>query len=405
MKILHLLHQYLPEKIGGTELYTRTLARMQAAAGHEITIFSPAVTTQNWPEPAFEDGVQVFRLAVGPRSSTAVFQHTFHQPALQKNFHHLLEKTRPEIVHIQHLMGLPTSLISQIASKNIPFVVTLHDYWYICANAQLITNYDNSVCQGPDWWLNCAHCALARAGKPNLTLLQPAVAPLMAFRNFRLKKVLDQASQLIAPTNFVRETYRQLGIDSTKIAVIPHGIRPPENGRPAPPPKPETLRVVYIGGLAPQKGVHVLIDAVNRLASAPITLNIYGDMTAFPDYVAGLKAQVSHPDIHFNGRLPHEALWDVLAQSDVVVVPSLWYETASLIIQEAFAAGVPVIASDIGALRERVQDGIDGRLFPMGDAAVLSKMLKDFHRHPEKLARLAAGIQPVFTIEQHQQAI
>jgi glycosyltransferase involved in cell wall biosynthesis len=405
MKILHLLHQYLPEKIGGTELYTRTLARMQVAAGHEVAIFSPAVTAHNWPEPALEDGAQVFRLALGPRSSTAVFQHTFRQPTLQKNFQYLLEKNRPDIVHIQHLMGLPTSLINQITSKNIPFVITLHDYWYICANAQLITNYDNTVCQGPNWWLNCAHCALARAGKPNLTLLQPAVAPLMAFRNFRLKNVLGQARQLIAPTNFVRETYTQLGIDPTKIAVIPHGIRPPENGRSARSQTGETLRVVYIGGLAPQKGVHILIDAVNRLVAAPITLNIYGDMTAFPDYVAGLQAQVSHSEIHFNGRLPHEALWDVLAQSDVVVVPSLWYETASLIIQEAFAAGVPVIASNIGALRERVQDGIDGRLFPVGDAAVLSTMLDDLRRNPEKLARLATGIQPVSTIDQHQQAI
>lgn len=407
MKILHLLHQYLPEKIGGVELYTRTLARRQAAAGHQVAIFTPTVEAKNWPQPAVENGVHVYRLPLGPRTSTAVFQHTFHQPATLQAFQTLLEKTRPQIVHIQHLMGLPTTLINQLSTNNIPFIITLHDYWYLCANAQLITNYDNTICQGPDRFLNCAHCALARAGKPNLTLLKPAVAPIMALRNHRLKNALNQARQLIAPTQFVRDTYYQLGIDPQKIRVIPHGIQPPENGRPRQPntPGPHPLRLAYIGGLAPQKGVHILIEAVNKLDPNTIQLTIYGDMTAFPDYVAQLQAQKHYSNIHFGGRLPHEELWNTLAQQDLVVVPSLWYETASLIIQEAFAAGIPVIASNIGALRERVQDGIDGLLFPPGDTGALSAILDNLRQNPNELARLAQQIQPVFTIEQHQQAI
>ena len=405
MKILHLLHQYLPEKVGGTELYTRTLARKQAADGHEVSIFSPSVAAGAWPEPTLEEGVQVYRLPLGPRSSTAIFQHTFHQPDIREGFQQILEKTRPEIVHIQHLMGLPVSIIKQLKSKAIPFVITLHDYWYICANAQLITNYDKTICQGPDRWLNCAQCALTRAGKANLAFLSPAVAPLMAFRNQRLKGVVEGAEQLIAPTHFVRETYRQLGVDQEKITIIPHGIEPPENGRPPRPKTTDTLSVVYIGGLAPQKGVHVLIDAVNYLATDNINLNIYGDLTTFPDYIFSLKVQVRHPNIQFRGLLPHDRLWEVLAQSDVVIIPTLWYEASPLIVQEAFAAGVPVVASDIGALREWVRDGVDGRLFPPGEAVALSSILDDFQRHPEKLARLAAQIQPIYTIDQHRQAI
>jgi glycosyltransferase involved in cell wall biosynthesis len=302
-------------------------------------------------------------------------------------------------------MGLPSSLVNIIHDHNIPYLITLHDYWYICANAQLITNYDETICAGPNWYLNCARCALARAGKPGLPYLQPAVAPLMAYRNLRLKTALNRAGQLIAPTHFVRQTYQELGIDSKKISVIPHGIRPPEAMHHAKRQEGDPLRVVYIGGLSPQKGVHILVEAVNSLAPDSVRLNIFGDMTAFPEYSAALQRQARHHNIHFGGRLPHESLWNVLGESDLLVVPSLWYETASLIIQEAFAAGVPVLTSDIGALRERVRNDIDGRLFPAGDAAVLSAMLEDFFHHPEKLAKLAAQIQPVFTIDQHQQAV
>ena len=405
MKVLHLLHQYLPEKIGGTELYTRTLARRQVESGHEVLIFAPSTQVKNWPEPASEDGVHVYRLSLGTRSATAVFQHTFRQPDLDHAFQQLLERTRPDIVHVQHLMGLPTSLLNQLTAAAIPFVITLHDYWYICANAQLITNYDNTICPGPNWWLNCAHCALARAGKPNLTLLKPAIAPLMGLRNHRLKNVLNQAAQLIAPTEFVRQTYSQLGIQPEKIQVIPHGIQRPESKLIPKNKTADSLHITYIGGLAPQKGIHTLIDAVNNLPSDKFNLAIYGDMTAFPDYITNLQNQVRQPNIQFKGTLPHENLWDALAQSDIVVVPSLWYETASLIVQEAFAAGVPVIASNIGALKERVQDGINGYLFPAGDGLALSKILADLGHHPEKLVQLAAQIQPVFTIEEHETAV
>jgi glycosyltransferase involved in cell wall biosynthesis len=86
---------------------------------------------------------------------------------------------------------------------------------------------------------------------------------------------------------------------------------------------------------------------------------------------------------------------------DVVVVPTLWYETASLIVQEAFAAGVPVVASHIGALQERVEDGVDGRFFPPGDSIKLHNILHQFLTARHALDRLQNGIKPVRTIEEH----
>lgn len=393
MRILHLLHQYLPEKTGGTELYTQTLWRHQRAMGHDAALFTPSQQAHP-PETA------VFRVPLGQRSPTAVLGSNFYQPAAEAAFTQALQIHQPQLVHIQHLMGLPFKLVKQIEQAGIPYVVTLHDYWYWCANAQLFTNYDETVCAGPRGWLNCARCALARAGFPHAYPLMPAIAPLFAYRHGRLAAILNGAAALIAPTQFTADIYRQMGVQPQ---VIPHGIQLPAQ-LPAR-PRPSGLHIAYIGGIAPQKGVHVLIDALNRLPTTDMRATIYGDLHAFPDYVAELQTAVRHPGVRFAGLLPHAQLWHALAEVDLVVVPTLWYETASLIVQEAFAAGVPVLASDIGVMPERVRDGVNGQLFAAGDAAALAALLQKVWAEPALLAQWRAGIEPVFTIEAHVAAV
>ncbi|MBX7253427.1 MAG: glycosyltransferase, partial [Candidatus Promineofilum sp.] len=161
----------------------------------------------------------------------------------------------------------------------------------------------------------------------------------------------------------------------------------------------------YIGGLSPQKGVHHLVAAVNRLPAAAVALSIYGDAGPFPDYVAGLRAAATHPGIRFPGRLSRAALWPALGGLDVLVVPTLWYETYSLIAHEAFAAGVPVVASRIGVMAEVVRDGVDGLLFPSGDEAALAGILRALAERPERLAALRAGIRPVPTLADHSRRL
>lgn len=398
LRILHIVHQYLPDKVGGTELYTRTLARHQAALGHDVAVFTPSPSS-NSAMPVLEDGVRIYRIPVANRSATAVFLSTFRQPQLNEAFRKCLRQENPQIIHIEHLMGLPVSLVSDIQTAQIPYLVTLHDYWHLCANAQLLTNYDETICDGPDWWFNCAHCALARSGHAKAYPVIPVLAPLFALRQAKLKSVLNQAHCLISPTQFTKTIHQEMGIDSKKIKVVGHGIQ-----LPAVMPQPQThdyFHMAYIGGISWQKGIHVLIDAVNQLPPEGIQLSIIGDMTDFPDYAAQLQAQATHPGIHFRGRLSHDQLWQALATIDVVVAPSLWYETASLIVQEAFAAKVPVIASNVGALKERVADGVNGRLVPPGNSDMLRVTLRSFLESPEQLADYRRNIQPVRSIENH----
>jgi len=309
-------------------------------------------------------------------------------------------------VHLQHLMGLSPQIGETLQAAGIPYVITLHDYWYGCANAQLLTNYDHSLCRGPNArFTNCGHCALARAGLGLAEPAAPLVAPIMARRNRLLAPIFAGAEAVLAATPFARDTHAAMGLPVERVRILPLGadvtpadVAAAEAARGARPD--DTFHIGYVGGLSPQKGIHVLITACNRLPEGA-RLSIYGDLRAFPDYVAQLRRLATHPGIHFAGPLSRAALWPALGGLDVLVVPTLWYETYSLIVQEAFAAGVPVVASRIGVMSDVVRDGIDGRLFPPSDADALYAILHDLMRHPAQLATLRAARPPVMTMDDH----
>lgn len=400
MRILHLVHQYLPAHVGGTELYTKALAANQLAQGHRVAIFVPS-TDYAAPDsirPSWEEGLAVYRVPIGPQSRSQVFWHTFRQPQLAEAFTAVLAQEQPDLIHIQHLMGLPASIVDQIIRAEIPYAVTLHDYWYLCANAQLLTNYDQTVCQGPDWWVNCARCVLARAGHPHALAAVPALVPLLGARHHKLQRVLRQAQALIAPSAFVARLYDELGDLSQKIHVIPHGLELPIQ-LPAPTPDATAFDIAYIGGFSWQKGVHVLVEAFSHLPP-PARLWLAGDPDADPAYTAVLRAQATTA-VTFLGKLDREAIWELLARVDVVVVPSLWYESFVFVISEAFAMGVPVVASDLGVLADRVRHEEDGLLVPPGDVEALQRALARLQADPELRQKLKQGIPPVRSFADH----
>jgi glycosyltransferase involved in cell wall biosynthesis len=406
MRILHVVHQYVPDHVAGTELYTQMVARAQAAAGHEVAVFTPlnrAGAFDGRAAPA--EGVRVYRVPAGERGATAVFLSTFRQPALAEAFAAVLAAERPDVVHVQHLMGLPAAAGAALRDAGVPYVLALHDYWYGCANGQLLTNDTAAICAGPSpHFGNCGRCAAARGGLP--AALGPFFAPLMARRNARLAPVFAGAARVLAPNAFVAEVYAALGFPAGRIVVNPLGLDAPPGlagrvvaRRAARPPGPP--RFGYVGSIARQKGVHVLVEALNGLPDGAATLDVYGDMSTFPAYAAELRALARHPGIRFHGLLGRDRLWDALADLDALVLPTLWYEASPLVIREAFAAKLPIIASALGAPGRMVRDGVDGLLFAPGDTAALRQALLALVEQPALLARLRAGIAPVRTVADH----
>jgi glycosyltransferase involved in cell wall biosynthesis len=405
MRILHIVHQYPPDFSGGTELYTQALARRQAGLGHSVAVLAPSTLPPEGEALATsdEEGLRAYRVRLGPRGRGRVFWDTFGRRSVTVALDAILAREKPDLAHIQHLMGLPAGLAQRLRAAGIPYLVTLHDYYYFCANAQLLTNDSGQICDGPVWWVNCGRCALARAGLGRLAPLGAAVAPVMALRQSRLGQALAGADTIIAPTRFVAQAYRRMGLGGEKILVLPHGIAlaPAQPLAPVRRAPGEPLRVVYIGGLAWQKGIHILVAAVNRLPGGAVRLAIHGNESAFPDYVAQLKALAAHPGITFGGPLDRGRLWATLAAADVLVAPSIWYEVAPMVILEAFYAGLPIVASNLGGLAELIHHGEDGLLVPPGDDQALAEALALLSREPERLAALRAAIRPVRTSAEH----
>lgn len=408
MHLLHLLHQYLPEHVGGTELYTQALSHSLQQRGHDVTIFHRRSAAKSGFERATEAGGNVYAAWNGPFQPTRRFLATFGDRTLAGAFRKALDEIRPDLVHIQHLMGLPTAVVAELRRRNIPYVVTLWDFWWVCANAQLLTNDSQQLCDGPRAFLNCARCALARAGLPQFSPALPLLALPLARRNQLLRQLLAGAARLIVPANFVRDWYAGHGIPTDRLVVIPPGLDyPPGLAARSLTPRGDNaerpFRIGYIGGLAPQKGVHILLEAFAGLTETA-ELRIAGDTSFDPAYMARLR-QLAGPGVQFLGKLDRTAVWQMLNQVDVVVVTSLWYETFVFVISEAFAAGVPVIASDLGVLSERVRHEMDGLLVPPGDAGALRAALETLQQEPARLAALRQGIEPVHTLEQHVDAV
>lgn len=396
MRILHLVHQYMPEHVGGTELYTQSLAQALQQRGHQNAIFF-----RGQPAEATEATVQLWATPPAPTPGRR-FLDTLRAPAVLADLIQALEAFRPDLVHIQHLMGFPVAVARWLQERRIPYVITLHDYWWVCANAQLMTNYSEVICPGPRAFVNCARCVLARAGQERWWPAVPALAIGLSWRGAALQKVLSGAAALIAPSEFVRAWYGAHGVREAALTVIPHGITAPSARLETPREAGSPVRFAFIGGLAWQKGVHVLVEAFRGVTGAELW--IAGDENFDPAYSQKLRALATH-QVRFLGRLDRAAVWETLAQVDVVVVPSLWYETFALIVREAFAAGVPVMVSDLGALHEAVRADVDGVRVPPGDVTAWRAALQRLVDAPEELARLRANVRPPLSLEAHVAAL
>ena len=110
----------MPDHMGGTELYAKTLSLRQVQSGHEVAIFVPAEISPAWPEPAKEDGIRIYRFPTGAQSAANRLRNTFGNSSINRAFDLVLSKEQPDIVHIQHLMGLPASLVDLLLGRGIP---------------------------------------------------------------------------------------------------------------------------------------------------------------------------------------------------------------------------------------------------------------------------------------------
>jgi glycosyltransferase involved in cell wall biosynthesis len=394
MRVLQVIHQFLPKYLGGTEVYAADLTRRLLSHGHDAALFTGGDTAgpTEWegvPATVTPGGLR------GPRNPAQLFLTAFGNRQAEAGFGAALADFRPDVVHLHHLLGLSTRLPQLARAAGVPVCATLHDYWFLCPKSQLI-DHRGALCEGPRGGVNCAQCAAQRLGAPWLEPAAPLLGPLFLLRQARVRRAFAACDALLAPSDFLLATARRAGLPAPKLLRVDFGldIEPalPRMPRPAGAP----LRVVYLGALDESKGVHLLLEACRLLNPQQVEIAIYGSLdAASPAYLHRLRALAAatpYGPAVLRGAVPHAEIPALLGRTDALTVPSLWYENAPLVIAEAFVAGTPVVASNQGALAEQVHDGADGLLFGRGDAAALAAALQRLADEPGLLERLQAGI-------------
>ncbi|MEM7801693.1 MAG: glycosyltransferase, partial [Chloroflexota bacterium] len=337
--------------------------------------------------------------------------------AIEEGLRTVLAEAQPDLIHIQHLMGYPLAAVKKIlAEYGRPIVITLHDFWWVCANAQLITNYSQELCEGPNYHLNCGRCVVARAQRPILAPLIPGFALLLRQRAQQLKGILRLAIHIVTPTRFVADWYRSKLDMLTLPFAVENGIVLPaeaELNHPADLPNwPQEVRlenssrpleIAYLGGLDFQKGIGTLIEAV-RPHTDQLRLHIAGSKGREPTFAESTLANLP-PNAVYHGRLDRRQIWHLLQKADILAVPSLWYETFGLVVSEAFAVGTPPVVSNLGALAERVEHMVDGITCPPGDQYAWQKMLLHLANRRALLEKMRKQRRQVTSIDAHREAI
>ena len=426
MRILTITHGLPPIAHGGAELYAWHSAQaLQAADGVDQVVILTRETDRNRKHLAIREEARagltlLWMNDTNPGSNS--FADGYRNPALSKRIQPLLATINPDVAHVHHLTHLGTDLISTLRARNLPIVMTLHDYWLLCPRGQLL-NDRWERCAGPGA-VKCSSCIGGAAtswlssrrlrrfarrlpakwrlpfhGWAHLLPATDRGRAEIAARLLCVRNIMDQVDLFLVPSKTVIEQFASFGVPLQKLQFWPCGH--PEF------PQPEkhdtgaskTLEVGFFGTLMASKAPHLAIDAVGRLPAGTSRLHLYGEYAPYHGdnhYRAMLDLEAPHVVSH--GWVSRNRAVAAMAELDAVVVPSIWTENAPLVISEAFLAGTPVVASRLGGMREIVKHECNGLLFEAGNTEDLAHQLRRLQQEPALAARLRAGTGPVRTI-------
>jgi glycosyltransferase involved in cell wall biosynthesis len=288
----------------------------------------------------------------------------------------LVRKEKPAVVHFHNTMPLISPSAYYAARRGGAAVVqTLHNYRLLCPKGTLFR--DGRVCE------SCVDKAVAWPAVRHACYRQSrsASAALMVMRStHRVLNTYHKAvDAYIATTRFARDMHLRGGLPSDRVYLKPNFVAvDPGVGHGA------GGYALYVGRLSPEKGIGALLEAW-RGQTGLMPLVIVGDG---PQRSAVETLASAHPGVTYRGWLSGEALNSAMQSAGVLVLPSLNYEGFPKVIVEAFAAGLPVIASRLGAMAEVIEHQTTGLLFSPGQPEGLRASVSWAQTHPDQLGRM-----------------
>ena len=346
MHILIAAHGFPPTHSAGAERRAERMARWLITNGHQVTVFA----VEKLDEPGFrvetgeQDGFVIHRLFYNVKEGD-FFRNLYDYPPAGQAFRKVLASNPFDLVHVISGYLLGGQVILAARDAGLPVVVTLTEYWFMCARLNLI-QANGALCNGPESHEKCMRCLMEDQRRFRLPAERaPAmmdafwgVAKHMPFaaqkttaiaeRRENLQQALDAANLVICPSHYLMNTFAQYGYDTQHYQFMRQGLATLPGQKPQIAKRDsDGLRFGYIGQIKVHKGVDLIVDAVISLLDAghKISLDLWGSETEEPDYATMLKERSSnYPTIRWNGRYTGAKVWEVLAGFDILVIPSRW---------------------------------------------------------------------------------
>jgi glycosyltransferase involved in cell wall biosynthesis len=386
MRILLVTHRYPPLGVAGVERLSEQTAVALKANGHDVTVltrYEGPVPPSAKLERTSRRGVEVLMISGG---GTSYGRFPSGGPMLERLFERTLLEVNPDVVLISHLINHSPLYLATARRWGVPVVLELHDFYVACERAHL-ERPSGELCRGPEAGLACAtHCF----GH------EPLARERWALRTHVFRHAVEQAAALTCPSEFVADYFREMfGRRLPPLYVIGNGVEVSETSGRRTATADGPLHLACVGMVASHKGVHVILEALRLAKLGSVRLTLFGAVVQ-PYFGSLLQTAASIEDLEFRayGKFEPRDLPTLLGDVDAVVVPSVVWETYSVVAHEVLACGIPVIASRIGALPEAVRPGENGLLFEAGTAIDLATLLQIVDSDRDSLARLRAGIRP-----------
>lgn len=381
MKILFISTLYPPQVVGGAERVVQSVAEGLVQRGHECHVVTLGKRASR--DDRELNGVKVHELPVRnlywpfvsprPGSLRRALWHAMdsYNPWMATSLGDVLDDIHPDVVNSHNIAGFSVAAWSAVKRRNIPLVHTLHDQYLLCPNSTMFKAGRNCDTQ----------CSVCRAyGAPRIARS-------------------DLPDLVTGVSRFILDRHRQYGcFRGVAERVIYNAYeRPPSTPQDAQREGRKRLQFGFLGRLHETKGIGQLLDAWLRLPDGAAELLVAG--TGNEAFVRGIKQKVaSRKDVQWLGFVKPDAL---LGQVDVMVIPSLWHDTAPLVALEGLAWGLPLLVSNRGGLPELALPGV-GWSFNPDEPEALARALNECIEQPESLrlkSKAALGMAKRFSIE------
>jgi glycosyltransferase involved in cell wall biosynthesis len=353
LRILVVNIYFAPHSFGGATIVAEEMARrLNARDDTEVFVFTShdlANASQYKVHRYRARGLDIIGVALrGDHDDILVFD----DPEMGRGFADVLRAIAPDIVHFHSIQHFGAAIVRACQLASIPYVVTLHDAWWLCQR-QFMVRADNTYCHQTTIDLNvCKRCL-------------PAAHHLQSRMDI-LMQGLDEAALLLSPSASHAALYRANGIARDRIRVNRNGVRRPV--APRPPRLPGPLRFGYVGGNEKLKGVALIREAFQQIARRDWTLVLVDNKLNLGFSSFDRRGWRLQGKVEIVPAYTQDNMDTFFSSIDVLLFPSQWKESFGLTVREALVRDVWVIATDSGGAAEDIVEGVNGNVVPLGDA-------------------------------------